>query len=66
VYSHHLYGNTASASVAVTLDLLLRERAVRSGDKLVLGSAAAGFSMVMLTGRWQSAADGDAGAARPE
>jgi len=29
---------------------LLEERRVNTGDKLVLGSAAAGYSMVMLTG----------------
>ncbi len=52
VYTHHLYGNTASASVAVTYRQLLVERDVRPGDKVVLGSAAAGFSTVMLTGAW--------------
>jgi len=31
---------------------LLEERRVNTGDKLVLGSAAAGYSMVMLTGEW--------------
>jgi hypothetical protein len=31
---------------------LLQERKVRPGDKLVLGSAAAGYSMVMATGEW--------------
>lgn len=60
VYSHSLYGNTASASVAVTYDLLLRERSVRPGDKFVLGSAAAGFSMVMLSGQWESADENEA------
>jgi 3-oxoacyl-[acyl-carrier-protein] synthase-3 len=52
VYTHALYGNTASASVGVTYKRLLEERTVKPGDKLVLGSAAAGYSMVMATGEW--------------
>lgn len=52
VYTHHLYGNTASASVGITFNHLLSEREVKAGDKLVLGSAAAGFSAVMATGVW--------------
>ena len=52
VYTHALYGNTASASIGVTYNQLLEERTVKSGDKLVLGSAAAGYSMVMATGTW--------------
>ncbi len=52
VYTHHLYGNTASASVAITFDHLLKERDVRAQDRIVLGSAAAGFSAVMATGQW--------------
>jgi 3-oxoacyl-[acyl-carrier-protein] synthase III len=58
VYTHALYGNTASASVAVTYDRLLQERTVRPGDKLVLGSAAAGYSMVMATGEWTGSQSG--------
>ena len=52
VYTHHLYGNTASASVGVTYQRLLEEREVKAGDKIVLGSAAAGFSVVIATGEW--------------
>ena len=52
VYTHALYGNTASASIGVTYRQLLQERRVNTGDRLVLGSAAAGYSMVMLTGEW--------------
>jgi 3-oxoacyl-[acyl-carrier-protein] synthase-3 len=52
VYTHALYGNTASASVGVTYRQLLRDRTVKRGDKLVFGSAAAGYSMVMATGEW--------------
>ena len=56
VYTHALYGNTASASVGVTYRQLLEERTVKRGDKLVLGSAAAGYSMVMATGEWTGSA----------
>jgi len=52
VYTHALYGNTASASVGVTYRQLLQDRQVKIGDKIVLGSAAAGYSMVMATGEW--------------
>jgi len=53
VYTHAMYGNTASASVGVTFDHLLRERDLKPGDKLVLGSAAAGFSIIVATGLWE-------------
>lgn len=52
VYTHSRYGNTASASVGVTFDQLLKERQPKPGDKIVLGSAAAGFSMVFVAGEW--------------
>ena len=52
IYSHHRFGNTASASVGVTYQQLLEERTLRPGDKIVLGSAAAGFSVVVATGEW--------------
>lgn len=54
IYTHSEYGNTASASVAVTYDQLLKERKVKPGDKIALGSAAAGFSVVVATGEWVS------------
>jgi 3-oxoacyl-[acyl-carrier-protein] synthase-3 len=52
VYSHHVYGNTASASVGVTYHQLLEERPPKAGDRIVLGSAAAGFSVVAVMGTW--------------
>lgn len=55
IYTHSIYGNTSSASVAVGYNQLLQERTLQTGDKLVLGSAAAGFSMVMATGQWTGA-----------
>lgn len=52
VYTHSMYGNTASASVGVTFQRLLEERTLKPGDKLSLGSAAAGFSVVVACGEW--------------
>ena len=52
VYTHALYGNTASASIGVTYKQLLDERRLRPGDKVALGSAAAGYSMVFAVGEW--------------
>ena len=63
VYTHHLYGNTASASVGVTYDHLLKERAVEPGDKIMLGSAAAGFTVVVASGEWTGAASRPSSAA---
>lgn len=53
VYSHPQYGNTASASVGVTYKVLLENRAIKTGDRFILGSAAAGFSVVTAYGIWE-------------
>lgn len=60
VYTHARYGNTATASVAVTYRQLLEERTIKPGDKVVLGSAAAGYSMVMAAGVWTGAGASEA------
>ena len=52
--THHLYGNTVSTTVSLTMHELLKTGRVRPGDKLVLGSAAAGFSMVSVAGIWEA------------
>lgn len=52
VYTHHLYGNNASASVGVVFDQMLKERELKAGDKMMLGSAASGFTMVVASGEW--------------
>lgn len=54
VYTHHLYGNTASSSIGVSYQHLLQERDVKPGDKIILGSAAAGFSVVLGAGVWST------------
>ncbi len=52
VYTHHLYGNNASATVGVVYDQLLKERNLKTGDRVLLGSAASGFTMVVAAGEW--------------
>jgi 3-oxoacyl-[acyl-carrier-protein] synthase III len=52
IYTHHLYGNNASATVGVVYDALLKTRTLAAGDKLLLGSAASGFTMVTAAGEW--------------
>lgn len=52
IFTHPIYGNTASASVGVTYAQLFKERDVKPGDKFILGSAAAGFSVVAAFGEW--------------
>lgn len=52
VYSHRVYGNTASASTGMAFHHLLQQKQVRVGDKFIVGSAAAGFSVVAAFGEW--------------
>ena len=50
--THHLYGNTASTTVALNMHELLARRPFTPGQRLVYCSAAAGFSVVTLLGAW--------------
>ena len=52
IYTHHLYGNNASATVGVVYEELLKQREVKAGDKLMFGSAASGFTMMTAAGIW--------------
>jgi len=52
VHTHSLYGNTASTAWALALDHRLRNGTVRNGDKIVVGSAAAGFTIVAAAAEW--------------
>jgi 3-oxoacyl-[acyl-carrier-protein] synthase-3 len=52
VYTHHLFGNTSSTTVALAMNQLLQEREVRHGQKLILSTAASGFTMVTAAGEW--------------
>ncbi len=53
VHTHSLFGNTASTSWAVALDYRLRNGTVRNGDKIVIASAAAGFTIVGAAAMWE-------------
>jgi 3-oxoacyl-[acyl-carrier-protein] synthase-3 len=52
VYTHHLYGNNASATIGVVFNQLLKERELKTGDKMMFGSAASGFTMGVAAGEW--------------
>ncbi len=52
ILTHHLYGNTSSTTVALTMHELLKKARVKGGDKLCFASAAAGFSLVSALGEW--------------
>jgi 3-oxoacyl-[acyl-carrier-protein] synthase-3 len=52
IHTHSLYGNSASTAWALALDHRLRNGTVANGDKIVIGSAAAGFTMVAAAAEW--------------
>jgi 3-oxoacyl-[acyl-carrier-protein] synthase III len=53
VHTHSLFGNTASTSWALALDYRLRNGTVANGDKIVVASAAAGFTIVGAAAVWE-------------
>lgn len=53
VHTHSMFGNTASTSWVVALDYRLRNGTVENGDKIVIGSAAAGFTMASAAAVWE-------------
>jgi 3-oxoacyl-[acyl-carrier-protein] synthase III len=52
VHTHSLFGNTASTSWAVALDHRLKDGNVQGGDKIVIASAASGFTIVGAAAVW--------------
>ena len=50
--THSLYGNTATTSALLAMRYLLDKNKIKHNDRLVLSSAAAGFSMVSMAARW--------------
>ncbi|MBN2400035.1 MAG: hypothetical protein JXI33_06815 [Candidatus Aminicenantes bacterium] len=50
--THHLYGNTVNVSVPMTLDYLLKNKYLKDGHKIILSSAAAGFTMITIAAEW--------------
>ncbi|MGY4708951.1 3-oxoacyl-ACP synthase III family protein [Mycolicibacterium sp. CBM1] len=55
VHTHSLYGNTASTSSVLALDYRLKHGTVEPGDKIVLATAAAGFTIVSAAATWEAA-----------
>lgn len=53
IHTHSVYGNTASTAWALALDYRLRDGSVIDGDKIVIGSAAAGFTIAAATAVWE-------------
>lgn len=53
IYTHSLFGNTASTAWALALDYRLKSGTVEPGDKIVLASAAAGFTIVGAAAVWE-------------
>ena len=54
IHTHSLFGNTASTAWALALDYRMRNGDVQNGDKIVIGSAAAGFTMATAAAVWES------------
>ena len=52
-HTHSMFGNTASTAWALALDYRFKNATVRAGDKIVIGSAAAGFTLVTAAAVWE-------------
>jgi 3-oxoacyl-[acyl-carrier-protein] synthase-3 len=52
IYTHALFGNSVSTAWALAFEHRLRLGAVAGGDKIVIGSAAAGFTMAAAAAEW--------------
>jgi 3-oxoacyl-[acyl-carrier-protein] synthase III len=53
IFTHSLFGNTASTSWALALDYRLKQGSVHAGNKMILASAAAGFTIVGAAAVWE-------------
>jgi len=53
IHTHSLYGNTASTAWALALEYRLQHGTVEPGDKIVMASAAAGFTIVGAAAVWE-------------
>ncbi|TDL09801.1 hypothetical protein EUA04_07525 [Mycolicibacterium obuense] len=53
VHTHSLFGNTASTAWALALEYRLEHGTVEPGDKIVMASAAAGFTIVGAAAVWE-------------
>lgn len=50
--THHLFGNTVNVSVPMTLDHLIKQNKLKNGHKIIMSSAAAGFTMLTIAAEW--------------
>jgi 3-oxoacyl-[acyl-carrier-protein] synthase III len=53
IHTHSLFGNTASTAWALALEYRLEHGTVEPGDKIVMASAAAGFTIVGAAAVWE-------------
>ena len=53
IFTHSMFGNTASTSWVLALDQRFKQDSVQTGDKIVLLSAAAGFTVVAAAAEWE-------------
>jgi 3-oxoacyl-[acyl-carrier-protein] synthase III len=54
IFTHSLFGNTASTSWTLALDHRLKNGAVAAGDKILIASAAAGFTIAAAAAMWEN------------
>jgi len=50
--THNLYGNTVNVCVPITLDFLIKNSKLKNGNRIILSSAAAGFTMLTICAEW--------------
>lgn len=53
IHTHSLFGNTATTAWALALEHRLKNGPVANGDKIVIASAAAGFTIVGAAAVWE-------------
>lgn len=53
IFTHSMFGNTASTSWVLALDHRFKQGSVLPGDKIVMASAAAGFTIVTAAAEWE-------------
>jgi 3-oxoacyl-[acyl-carrier-protein] synthase-3 len=49
---HHLFGNTVNSTLPMTIDFLNNSNQLKNNDKVVMNTAAAGFTVVTIAGVW--------------
>lgn len=54
ILTHSLFGNTSTTTVPLALHQLLEQNLVEPGHKLLLSSAASGFTIVTAAGEWSN------------